>query len=91
MGLFVITIKSLGNSLFGIVLTETVFKGPTVDSPVLVFAEIWFSLREKSETDLIFIALRGHVWFFHPISFLCNCLMSLSLAFMSVISSGACQ
>lgn len=25
MGLFVITIKSLGNSLFGVIITETVF------------------------------------------------------------------
>lgn len=51
MGLFVITIKSLGNSLFGVIKAEAVKKKRLVDLPNLDSFEIGFSFREKSTAD----------------------------------------
>lgn len=52
MGLFVITLKSLGNSLFGAIITEAVKKKRLlVDLPILDSFETGFNLREKSTTD----------------------------------------
>lgn len=70
MGLFVVTIKCLGNSLFAGIITKTVRKKKKACCWFAYhsFFEIWFCLREKMK-DLIFMALQGHVCFFHLLPF----------------------